>query len=139
MVSACTPPRPEHAKNSKRAGQPTNDLFQKRVEITLEKTTKSVGVFSETYPTWLWYVRSRANASWLNSQLNVPGHGPEDPLLTKLDVVMPTTDLPLVEVILLQGSWNSIQKTTFAINSQGLRENSQEERNGNELPTSTMG
>eukprot|EP00536_Pseudo-nitzschia_multiseries_P006884 jgi/Psemu1/16373/gm1.16373_g len=99
MASLCTPPQPESTKKSKSAGQP-NDLFQKRVEFTLEKATKLVGVISETYSTWLWYVGSRTNTLWRNSQFN-----------TKLDVGAPTTDLPLVEVILLQGSWNSIPKT----------------------------
>eukprot|EP00536_Pseudo-nitzschia_multiseries_P003137 jgi/Psemu1/7032/gm1.7032_g len=70
-------------------------------------------VVSETYPSWLWYLGLCATALWLNSQFDIPGRGPEDPLLTKVVVGTPTMDLPPVEVILLQGKWNSIQKTMW--------------------------
>eukprot|EP00536_Pseudo-nitzschia_multiseries_P004073 jgi/Psemu1/9200/gm1.9200_g len=83
---------------------------QETEEMTL------VGVVSEIYPTWLWYVGLSANALWLNSLSEAPGHGPEDWPWTKLDVGAPTTDLP-----------------------PGPSENSQEERSGNELPAFTMG
>eukprot|EP00536_Pseudo-nitzschia_multiseries_P015340 jgi/Psemu1/42140/gm1.42140_g len=77
-----------------RAGRP-NDLFQEYVEVTLEEATKSVGVVLETYPTWLRYVGLYANALWLNSQFDIPGHGPKDPPWTKLDVGAIAMDLPL--------------------------------------------
>eukprot|EP00536_Pseudo-nitzschia_multiseries_P013124 jgi/Psemu1/34265/gm1.34265_g len=46
------PPQPEPAK----------PMRAECVEVTLEKSTKSVGVVSETYPTWLRYVGSWTNA-----------------------------------------------------------------------------
>ena len=90
-------------------------LVQEIAAISLGVGNTPIGILSEDYPTWGWYVDAIGKVKWLLSRNDLPGRMEGDPL--KYDIDHPPVDLENVEVLLVQGNWSLINDQLWNMKS----------------------
>ena len=81
-------------------------MVRDRAVVVVRKGARTIGIQAEELPTWCWYVGCLGQMKWVISSKDIPARLPSDP------VWYPTgTDpavLDPVEILLLQGQWDSL-------------------------------
>ena len=105
-LPAVTPP--PMAKRRERGGE----LVEGKAVVVVRRGTSSIGIQAEGIPTWGWYVGCLGEIKWMMSSKDIPARLPSDapwvPLGTDPAVLDP------VEILLLQGPWNSVDHRIYA-------------------------
>lgn len=81
-------------------------LVQEQVQFSIDKGVTSVGIVSDSVPTWAWFVEGLGSLKWIVSPRDIPGRMEGDPpWFTKYESISGRRE---VEVVLVQGAWECV-------------------------------
>ena len=100
------PYSPEVLRSARSKAPSYNELVQDKAQVIVKKGTTAIGILADELPTWAWYVGALGKIMWIMSKKDVPGRLPSDPRWYR--VGEDPVKLEPVEILLLQGQWNSV-------------------------------
>ena len=89
-----------------------DELVQEKAQVLVKKGETSIGILAEELPTWAWYVGALGKIMWVMSKNDIPARIASDPKWYRAG--SDPTDLPHVEIVLLQGSWDLVHDQVWS-------------------------
>ena len=85
------------------------------MQFTIDKGVTSVGIVSDSVPTWAWFVEGLGSLKWIVSRRDIPGRMEGDPpWFTTYESISGRRE---VEVVLVQGAWECVPEQVWSSKS----------------------